>query len=115
MVFQAIVSFPDAFRGRTGIYFIDNVAALMALVKGRSDNAELDVIAQSVHLLLFTLSATLWYEWIPSKSNWTDSISRDGFHDKWHRIHGFRVHSSSVPLYLWKLNVATRVRIFSFL
>ena len=48
----------------------------MSLVKGRSDSAELDLIAQSVHLLLFSLQCSLWLEWVLSKSNWT-SVAMD--------------------------------------
>ena len=115
-VFQALVTFLDAFRGVSGVYFIDNRAALMSLVKNQSDSAELDLIAQSVHLLLlFSLQCSLWFEWVPSKSNWTDAISRDGFRDPWHRQQQFQVHQSQVPVFLWRFNIRIRSCIFSFL
>ena len=45
----------SSFRRTTGVCFIDNVACLIALVKDRSDNEELNTIAQSIHRLPFTL------------------------------------------------------------
>ena len=115
MVFQALITFPDAFRGVSAVYFIDNLATLMSLVKGRSDSTELDLISQSVHLLLFSLQCSLWFEWVPSKSNWTDAISRDGFQDSWHKRQRFQVHQSQVPFFLWSFSIRTRSCIFSFL
>jgi hypothetical protein len=76
MVFQAIVTFPDAFRYATGVWYIDNIAALMSLVRGRSDNPDLERMAQMIHLALFHLHCGLWFEWVQSKSNWSDGISR---------------------------------------
>ena len=83
MVFQSLITFPSAFRNATGVYFIDNVASLMALVSGRSDRPEFDIIAQCIHLLLFGLRCSLWLEWIPSKSNWSNASSCKGFLDPW--------------------------------
>ena len=40
-VLYALFSCPSRFRGRRGLWFIDNTAALMALIRGRSDNADL--------------------------------------------------------------------------
>ena len=81
MVFQSLITFPSAFRNTTGVYFIDNVASLMALVNGRSDRPEFDIIAQRINLLLFCRQCSLWLEWIPSKSNWSDASSCKGFLD----------------------------------
>ena len=88
--------------------------SLMALLKGRSDSAELDSIAQSVHMLLFHLKATLWWGWVPSKSNWTDAISREGLRDPWYHKQGFRVHVSTIPCELWLLPLHIKSHIFSF-
>ena len=82
MVFQAVVTFPDEFRHASGVWYIDNFASLMALIKGRSDNLDLDHLAQMIHLLLYHLHCSLWFEWVQSKSNWSDGISRDGFKDR---------------------------------
>ena len=115
MVFQSLITFPAAFRHTAGVYFIDNIAALMALVKGRSDSPELDAISQSIHLLLFCLRCSLWFEWIPSNSNWSDAISRQGLDDPWFAAHNFHVRDSSVPVFFWNFSLSIRTRVFQFL
>ena len=40
-------------RSCQGLWFVDNIAALMALVKGRSDNPEPDTMAGCIHALLY--------------------------------------------------------------
>ena len=89
MVLYAVTTRPNAFRSRRGIWFIDNTAALMALIRGRSGSSDLERLSQLVHLCLFALSASLFWEWVPSKSNWADAISRMGYSDPWYPAHGF--------------------------
>ena len=115
MVLQGLLTFPSQFQGSSGVWYVDNIAALMALVRGRSDSPELDHMAQTVHILLFHLRCYLYFEWVPSGSNWADGIPRDGFEDRWWRSHGFKVHSSTVPVFLWRFPLAVRSSIFSFL
>ena len=77
-VLYALFSRPSTFRGRRGLWFIDNTAALMALIRGRSDNADLEYMSRLIHVTLFALQAWFFWEWIPSKADWSDEISRDG-------------------------------------
>lgn len=49
MVLQALLTFLDAFRGATGVFYVDNIAALMSLVRGRSDSHELDYLSRLIH------------------------------------------------------------------
>ena len=58
----------------SGLWLVDNIAGVMAFVKGTEHNSSLDHMAQIVHLLLFHLHSRLWFEWVESKSNWTDNI-----------------------------------------
>lgn len=44
----------------------------------------LDCISSMVHVAFFALQYWTWWEYISSKSNWSDSISRLGFADPWH-------------------------------
>ena len=115
MILQALLTFPQQFRSCTGFWFCDNIASLMALVRGRSDNCSLDFMASMVHMLLFHLHCYLWFEWIPSRSNWSDGISRDGFQDRFWREHLFTVHLSTVPTFLWKFDITLLSHIFSYL
>lgn len=54
-VLFALVARPSEFRGRRGIWFIDNIAALMALIRGRSDSPDLEKMANLIHLACFAL------------------------------------------------------------
>ena len=97
MVLVALLSEPAKFRGTYGVWFIDNVAALMAVVRGRSDNPELDHMASMIQAVLFSLQTWMYFEWIQSKSNWADGVSRYGEQDPWHKRHGFSCRRVAVP------------------
>ena len=68
MVAHALTARPDQFCGRRGVWFIDNIASLMCLIRGRSDNPDLAKMATYIQCLLFALRASLYWEYIPSKS-----------------------------------------------
>ena len=99
----ALLSRPARFRNRRGFWFLENLASLMALVKGRSASKNLEQFARMVHILLLGLNAQLWFEYIPSKSNWADSISRLGWEDPWHVGQSFSTFSVSFPRVVWGL------------
>ena len=48
MVLHVLVERPDLFRHRHGLWFLDNVAAVMTLVRGRSSNADLAKLGHQV-------------------------------------------------------------------
>ena len=89
MIAHALVNRASMFRQRRGFWFIDNVASLMCLVRGRSDSIDLEKIAQFIHVALFAFYASLFWECIPSKSNWAAPISRLGTQDPWHNSRSF--------------------------
>ena len=88
-VVQGVVTFAAELRGNTTVWFVDNIASLMALIKRRSASVELDAMAGIVHHMLYGLHACVYFEWVQSKSNWADGVSRDGMGDGWARDHGF--------------------------
>ena len=114
-VLYALFSRPSSFRGRRGLWFIDNTAALMALIRGRSDNADLEHMSRLIHITLFGLKAWFFWEWIPSKANWSDEISRDGLQATWHRRHGFTTHFAFFPFEIWSLPLPAFLRVVEFL
>ena len=69
MVLCALIERPDLFRHRHGLWFLDNVAAVMTfwfldnvaavmtLVRGRSSNSGLAKLGHLIHLALFALRA----------------------------------------------------------
>ena len=56
-------------------------AALMALVRGRSNVDSIDAMASVGHATAFSLRADLYDDWVESAATWSDGISRRGFSD----------------------------------
>ena len=114
MVLYVLITRPAFFRGRRGIWFIDNLAALMSLIRGRSSSPDLDRISSMIHVALFALRCWTWWEYIPSKSNWSDSISRLGLSDPWHSANHFSSSFAFFPLALWDLPFRALVLVFEY-
>ena len=51
MVLFPLLSRPDRFRG--GVFCMDHLAALMALIRGRSDAPDLEHLSRVIHAALF--------------------------------------------------------------
>ena len=81
MVFMSMAVWAPLMHSHHGIWWVDNIAALMALVRGRSRNDELDSMAGLIHAILFSLGGACFFEWVASADNWSDGVSRDGVHD----------------------------------
>ena len=94
---------------------LDNVASLMCLIRGRSDSAELEEICHFVHIVLFALRASLYWEYVQSSSNWADPISRYGFADLWHQRRNFSSSCSFFNFQLLKLPLMAVIKVVEFL
>ena len=53
MIAHALINRASVFRHRRGFWFIDNIASLMCLLRGRSDSDDLEKIARFIHVVLF--------------------------------------------------------------
>ena len=115
MVLFALVNRPDRFRGRRGVLYIDNLAALLALIRGRSDASDLQHLSRLIHTALFSLQTWICWEWVPSKSNWADITSRLGRDDPWYRRNGFSYFQAQFSLLLWHLPLPAAIRTFEYL
>ena len=91
----------QAFRGRDIVWFIDNSAALACLVKGGSPSADMDRGTAAIHLALASLHCRVWFEYVESDSNWSDTASRLLFADKWSHDNQFKLSSACVPSWVW--------------
>ncbi len=112
MVLYGLIARPDMFRGRRGVWFIDNTAALMSLIRGRSDSPDLEHMSRMIHVALYALNCWIFWEWIPSKSNWADAISRMGAADPWLRAQNFDIFPASFPHFIWSLPFRALVTLF---
>ena len=96
-----IIQFREAIKGRSLLWFEDNSAVLSGLVKGASGHAMLDAGTATIHLLLASLGARAWFEYIESDSNWSDGASRLLVDDPWARANQFHVQMGHVPTWPW--------------
>ena len=115
MILVAMVDLAPIMRGRRGIWYIDNVAALMAMVRGRANNPDLDRMAEILQGAMYALDMWIYFEWIESDSNWSDGISRSGLKDEWQAANGF--YSSHCPFLaaLLQLPLVAVIKVFEFL
>ncbi|CAE7559557.1 unnamed protein product [Symbiodinium natans] len=115
VVLMATVHWASLLRSSYGIWWIDNVAALMSLIKGRSSNPELDSMSGIFHAAAFGLRMQCFFEWVASDDNWSDGISRQGRHDPWLQRHCFPVTSTTPLLWLFSMPYVVIIKVFSFL
>ena len=65
-------------RGEDIIFFIDNQSVCCALVKGCIISWDIQLIATCWQLMCLQMGCRVWIEWVPSKSNPADIVSREG-------------------------------------
>ena len=87
MVFVGMLQFASGIRGSRGIWFIDSIAALMALVRGRSNSESLDSMTRAVHAAAYALRAWIYFDWVESAANWSDGMRQEGLRDARYRRH----------------------------
>ena len=114
VVLVVTIEMASEVRDSRGLWFIDNSAALMALVHGKSGSQSLDKMAKFIHLANFALKANPYYEYVESKANWSDEISREGLAGKWARDHDFCLARCSFLYQIISLPCEAVVVLFSF-
>jgi len=100
---------PGLFEDTDALWFIDNESAASCLIRGSSREPDLHAIAQFSHLLCHTLRSRVWFEWIDSKSNPSDGLSRLGLDDLWTLAQGWDIAEYSFPI---ELQPATFLGVF---
>ena len=73
-----LYSLGEQVRGRDVIFFIDNQSVCAALAKGCSKSEDLQAYTTCWHRLAQLLGCRVWFEWVDSKSNPADELSRKG-------------------------------------
>ena len=74
----ALGQHPEVFRGRDMLWFVDNESACSTLVRGASSQEDVAGIAECTHLVVMALGCRIWWEWVDTKANPSDGLSRDG-------------------------------------
>ena len=68
-------------KSRDVIWFLDNQAALGSLVKAASRQSDVNYLSLLSGLVFAVLGSRPWYEWVPSRCNISDPLSRLGLAD----------------------------------
>ena len=82
------------------LWFVDNAAAVSALIRSTCSQEDVHGIAQYAQFLLCRHRCRTWFEWIDSRSNLADGLSRDGLTDEWTMRQDWDVSEYSYPLSL---------------
>ena len=72
------------------LWFIDNQSALGALIKSASSADDMSEMALLNSLALASVAARVWFEYVPSKLNVSDPLSREGWSSakpEWIKLH----------------------------
>ena len=73
----ALYQHAEHFRNRDVLWMVDNTAALHGVVKGTARDEFTDRLANHFWMAAFRLQCRVWLEYIDSKGNWSDGISRE--------------------------------------
>ena len=92
-----LVSQAGVFAGRDVLWFIDNTSVLGSLIKGRSSDPVVHIMCEAIHLLFFQAHIMTYFEWVESKANWSDGVSRDLDDCPWAAARGFQVAVVAEP------------------
>ena len=84
-------------RGLDMNWCIDNEGAAAAAIRGASTQGDVDHFVQVAHLLWMMLECRVWIEWIDSKSNPADGLSRLGLLDPWTQNQGWELSEAAQP------------------
>ena len=85
------------------------------MVEGSSGSHSLDQMAKIVHLACFAICSVPYFEYIESKANWADEISREGTQGNWAPHNAFSVKECGVVVELLALPTLAVIRIFEYL
>ena len=80
------------------MWMVDNTAALGGVIKGESGLAVSEHPIAFFWMKAYALGIRLWIEYIDSKGNWSDGISRKLQNDQYSRDNGFTTRALHQPL-----------------
>ena len=86
-----LFTFAERVQGRDIIFFIDNQSVCAALSKGCSKSEDLQVFTTCWHAMAMRLHCRVWFEWVDSKSNPADVLSREARSEYTHVVNTLRL------------------------
>ena len=94
------------FAGRCILWFIDNTTSLYSFVNGTANDPQIDRAVAVLYVCDAHYSFLTWFEFVNSKANWADGISRLHADDPFARQHGFPIVQVKVPQGMWFHDIA---------
>ena len=88
--------------GRKVMWYIDNTSALYSVVKGSCKHPSVNRAIAITHLIMLHFDIAIWWEFVDSKANWSDGISREGADDTFAREHKFVTGCLPTPHHWWE-------------
>ena len=79
------------------MWWVDNEGSASCLVRGNSSHWDAGCLAHLAHLLWAELRCRVWIEWINTKSNPSDGLSRLGLTDPWTLKQGWHLVQGRLP------------------
>ena len=95
--YTALANEAEHFRDADVIWYIDNISAAMAIIKGASAKADLCAITVAIHAIFARLNCRVWVEYVESASNPADGLSRAGLEDAWTLAQGWSLREVPCP------------------
>ena len=92
---------PKVLRGRRVLWFVDNTSALYAAIKGSSKHPAVARAIAFASFAQFHWDFQVWFEFVDSKGNWSDSISRELGADDFAARHAFSTSQLEPTGQLW--------------
>ena len=74
----ALANHASILQGTDIRWFIDNESACSTLIRGASREEDVQSIAECTQLLAMRLDIRIWFEWVDTKANPSDGLSREG-------------------------------------
>ena len=102
-IMLAIQECGATWKMRDILWYVDNSVVLASMCKGASHSQAVDQGATSLHLILAGLRARVWWEYVETKSNWSDKLSRD-LYDVWLVQQGFDVQRYELQSWPWTIS-----------
>jgi hypothetical protein len=76
-----ILTYPDLFRVRHVLFFVDNTSAMSAAIHGYTASPSMVPLSNAIQIALASLQSKVRFEYVPSKANPADIPSR--VHSQW--------------------------------
>ena len=101
MIPVALHTFFETIMDRDVLFFIDNTTALYGAVKGVSNEESVARAVHVAHIIAYKAKALVWYEFVESKSNFADGISRKLQECEFCKRHSIPTDPIAVPQEWW--------------